>query len=265
MSHHLHTSTNNESFETPGNPEHYYTYSSTADNRTSTNNNELSMNQSNQSTENSVAASNEIGAPVVFSCISCRSLLGDSYSWIDANTASILLQRCINISVSSQLELSNEGDDIGSTFNRLQCVQCGQSVGKIYRSTPPQLDEFRDRYSLYVDKITGYELGTADNISSKSHVSSWMNVNTKLMQISIKQQSQIDTLQSKQYELNHTIELLQKQYTQLAHRLKNAEVNECNDDVNKKYKVDKSNKKHKLSDATNTPNTHSNKPHILMS
>lgn len=234
-------------YETPGNPDHYYTYSN---HTTATQPDTQPQHTANdtailQNIDNNAAANNEIGAPVVFSCGTCRSLLGDSYSWIDANTASILLGRCSNIVISNQLELATEGEDIGSTFNRIQCIQCSTSLGKIYRSTPPHLDEFRDRFALNVDKISGYELGTADNVSTKAIIASWISVNTKLMQLSVQQAKRINELESRQNELQSYVQTLDKRLSQLHHRVDG-------DSGEHRSKGDKSSKKHKLNDITNT-------------
>src|ERR1700682_2099376 len=134
------------SYSTPGNPLY--------DNSTSSTSTSTSTRANDQ----------QLGSPVVFSCASCRTLLGDSYGWVDANNICILLSAVCNISVSPTVEWCTIGsaDDFGGSYHRLACTTCQQNIGKYYKSTPPHLDEFRDRYALYIEKIAGYELGTSD-------------------------------------------------------------------------------------------------------
>ncbi|XP_048577964.1 uncharacterized protein LOC5509886 isoform X4 [Nematostella vectensis] len=59
-----------------------------------------------------------------------------------------------------QLILGNPGCQGHSTFIPLRCKSCKSGIGRIYRTTPLELDMIRDVFSLDCSSIKSYELGT---------------------------------------------------------------------------------------------------------
>lgn len=55
---------------------------------------------------------------------------------------------------------SQDGPDKGSTYAPLYC-DCGQILGRCYRTTPRALDAIRDMFTFLVDTVDYYELGSA--------------------------------------------------------------------------------------------------------
>ena len=80
-----------------------------------------------------------------------------------------------------------EGDEIGSTFVRISCSGCSQPLGKIYKTTPPALDHWRNKYCLQVDAMKSYQLGSlfVDNYDVSQYQRSLdelFDSHTKMMQ-----------------------------------------------------------------------------------
>lgn len=102
--------------------------------------------------------------PLVFQCRKCFRLLGDSFSFVatDAELGYLILSDVSEvITQDSTYETSLEpGKDIGSTFARLRCAGCRNTIGRNYRTTPRDLDDLRDCYSLEVGAIFTYQLGS---------------------------------------------------------------------------------------------------------
>ncbi|XP_032234847.1 protein Mis18-alpha isoform X2 [Nematostella vectensis] len=101
--------------------------------------------------------------PIVFQCLSCQVILGDSFSWVCADQdlqVVVLSAVTSNVSIEEGLETSTDGQDIGSTFIPLRCKSCKSGIGRIYRTTPLELDMIRDVFSLDCSSIKSYELGT---------------------------------------------------------------------------------------------------------
>ncbi|KAK9760022.1 hypothetical protein K7432_016380 [Basidiobolus ranarum] len=87
----------------------------------------------------------DISAPLVFQCNACRSIVGDSYSWVCAtkelNSVS-LYGKSDQVQLGEELLTSNSGFDIGSTYIPLTC-SCDVILGKVYKTTPRLLDNVR--------------------------------------------------------------------------------------------------------------------------
>lgn len=62
------------------------------------------------------------------------------------------------ILIDSELVTSKIGFDYGSTFNVLACGKCNEIIGRCYRTTTPELDPLRGRFSFDLSKIQLYEL-----------------------------------------------------------------------------------------------------------
>lgn len=99
---------------------------------------------------------------VVFQCASCNVIIGDSTSWICANS----VLRTVTLSDVSEyvvkgdaLLTSQTGPDLGSTYHMLNCTACQQPIGRCYKTTSRNLDEIRDRHTLDFDKLNMYQLG----------------------------------------------------------------------------------------------------------
>ncbi|WFD30784.1 hypothetical protein MSPP1_001808 [Malassezia sp. CBS 17886] len=101
---------------------------------------------------------------LAFQCVGCRSIVGDSFSWATAQrrlSLIVLHEATDRVEVRPPLVVSADGEPCaGSTYVRLHCAQCGRSLGRMYRSTPRDLDELRDAFSFFVDAVTVYQLGS---------------------------------------------------------------------------------------------------------
>ncbi|XP_028404918.1 kinetochore protein mis18-like [Dendronephthya gigantea] len=109
----------------------------------------------------------------VFSCMSCRNILGDSFATarMNKNLKSISLNAVTEFVVKSkECQTSGEGDDKGSTFHTLKCKHCRLVIGRMYNTTPKKLDCIRDMYTLNWSKVKSYQLGQCTNTSMKPDI-----------------------------------------------------------------------------------------------
>ncbi|XP_071499265.1 uncharacterized protein [Diadema antillarum] len=103
--------------------------------------------------------------PVVFQCQQCNTILSDSLAFVAANDdlKAITLDRVTSsVELSSKLVTSTDGIDQGSTYTPLICNGCQSVVGKSYKTTPRVLDDLRDAFTLSVDSVSMYQVGSAD-------------------------------------------------------------------------------------------------------
>eukprot|EP00051_Salpingoeca_urceolata_P021717 m.343281 g.343281 ORF g.343281 m.343281 type:complete len:241 (+) comp19849_c2_seq3:362-1084(+) len=103
----------------------------------------------------------EISAPLVFQCNSCRLVLGDSFSWVcaDEQMQTVTLQAAVpGIKFGPRLKTSESEHDMGSTYLPFSCP-CGEQVGRVYKTTSRRLDHIRDMMTFDIGKITSYQLG----------------------------------------------------------------------------------------------------------
>lgn len=106
-----------------------------------------------------------ISSPLVFYCSKCRTLVGDSFSYLssDAELKVITLSATSNIQRSADVYTSKSGADVGSTYFSFACVSCQTSLGRYYLTTSKDLDYLREKFSFNVDAISSYTLGNAQH------------------------------------------------------------------------------------------------------
>lgn len=118
-----------------------------------------------ETTEERVVATEEAEIPsflpLVFSCASCRTIVGDSCSLVDTNEQlqTVTLSGASNVSRLKERLTSDSPADEGSSYNELQCEGCRAVLGKFYLTTPRALDVIREQFSFLVDKLQSYEIG----------------------------------------------------------------------------------------------------------
>ncbi|XP_048243444.1 protein Mis18-alpha-like [Haliotis rufescens] len=131
------------------------------------------MNLSTSETNNDVASDNVSRNPMsesvddptlVFQCENCRSILGDSTAWVcsDETLKTITLQQVTDkVKVLDKLKSS---PNCGSAFVPLYCRGCNEGIGMMYKTTARNRDAMRDRYSLFVSKMSSYEVGSCRSV-----------------------------------------------------------------------------------------------------
>ncbi|XP_072178715.1 uncharacterized protein [Diadema setosum] len=103
--------------------------------------------------------------PIVFQCQQCNTILSDSLAFVAANDdlKAITLDRVTSsVELSTKLVTSTDGIDQGSTYTPLICNGCQSVVGKSYKTTPRVLDDLRDAFTLSVDSVSVYQVGSAN-------------------------------------------------------------------------------------------------------
>jgi len=103
-----------------------------------------------------------VTAPVVFQCGTCRIIIGDSFGFVCSNidTFTISLNHVANITKSSEIFTSEVGLDVGSSYHHIICAQCQTPLGRMYMTTPRNFDAMRGMYSFDSNMISGYQFGT---------------------------------------------------------------------------------------------------------
>ena len=107
----------------------------------------------------------EIEGPLVFQCLKCNSIVGDSYSLLGAREELqvLILSSSSNIARSAEVFTSYEGYDVGSTYFIFTCVRCDSKLGKYYITTSKDLDTVRERFTFHIDSISSYQLGKSQH------------------------------------------------------------------------------------------------------
>lgn len=114
----------------------------------------------------SVEGSGEtIAGPLVFSCQKCKTIIGDSFSFLSSNEEmrTITLTAASNIQRSADVYTSKSGGDVGSTYFSFTCFHCQAPLGRYYLTTSKDLDSLREKFTFSVDGISSYELGKAQH------------------------------------------------------------------------------------------------------
>ena len=106
-----------------------------------------------------------IAGPLVFSCQKCKTIIGDSFSFLSSNEEmrTITLTASSNIQRSADVYTSKCGGDVGSTYFSFTCFNCQAPLGRYYLTTSKDLDSLREKFTFSVDGISSYELGKAQH------------------------------------------------------------------------------------------------------
>lgn len=120
---------------------------------------------SNEEEKKEERSEEEISGPLCFSCSKCRTIVGDSFSFLTSNeeAQTITLTASSNIKRSADVYTSKGGFDVGSTYFNFTCSNCQELLGRYYLTTSKDLDELREKFTFLVTKIQSYELGKAQN------------------------------------------------------------------------------------------------------
>ncbi|XP_071136416.1 protein Mis18-alpha-like [Mytilus edulis] len=100
---------------------------------------------------------------LVLQCSQCSSIMGDTTAWAFADDVlrTVSLKNASEkVLITEVLDTSKNGTDFGSAFNVLKCEVCNEEIGRMYRTTPTQLDHLRGLFSLFIDKLTSYQVGS---------------------------------------------------------------------------------------------------------
>ena len=102
-----------------------------------------------------------VDTPLVFQCLKCRSIVGDSLSVVSIhqNMQLITLSAADHIRREKEIYTSKSGDDIGSTFYRFSCTLCSSVIGRYYLTTSKDLDALREQFSFDIQAVSSYQLG----------------------------------------------------------------------------------------------------------
>ncbi len=105
----------------------------------------------------------EVSGPLVFSCINCKTIIGDSYSlfYSSEEYKTITLSASSNIQRTSELYTSYKDHDKGSSFYSFVCLNCQHPLGRYYVTTNVNVDNIREKFTFDIDSISSYELGKA--------------------------------------------------------------------------------------------------------
>lgn len=60
--------------------------------------------------------------------------------------------------MDERLHTSMTGMDYGSTYHLISCVKCQTALGRMYRTTTPELDQWRGQYTFSSDLLAFYEI-----------------------------------------------------------------------------------------------------------
>lgn len=105
-------------------------------------------------------------SPVVFLCEKCKSPVGDSLSWAGSDNISQIHLNCVteNVLIGKETHLYLHGNGVHCLVVHLSCRGCRSLIGMVCKSTPKTLDYKKSIFSLEVEKIDSYVLGSANQV-----------------------------------------------------------------------------------------------------
>ena len=124
----------------------------------------LAMSSDQAAVSNDDEAS-PVSGPLVFSCGKCRTIVGDSFSFLCSNEEekTITLAAASNVKRGAHIFTSYNTLDEGNSYFDVNCLDagCKEKLGRYYVTTSKELDHVREKFTFSVDAITSYELGKA--------------------------------------------------------------------------------------------------------
>ena len=91
---------------------------------------------------------------MVFQCANCRTIVGDSFSWLMAQRelSAIILHK-VTENVCQSAPPVNEDN---ASYSYLLCNSCNEPLGRRYHTTPPELYHLFNKFALCLDAIIVY-------------------------------------------------------------------------------------------------------------
>ncbi|KAG7484463.1 hypothetical protein MATL_G00049610 [Megalops atlanticus] len=114
---------------------------------------------------NSKQVEEDTEPPAVFQCSRCHLPVGDSLSWVGSEEEEnqILLKRTTdNVVVGKEPFVSRTRKELGCLIVNLSCLGCSSPLGRVYTSTPKNLDYKRSLFCLNVENVDCYVLGSSE-------------------------------------------------------------------------------------------------------
>jgi hypothetical protein len=110
--------------------------------------------------------SSVISNPLVFCCMKCHAIVGDStlIAGTNSDLQAITLIGASKIQREEELLTSttSESIDKGSTYFQLSCSCCQHHLGRYYITTPRILDDLREKFTFFIQSLESYVLGRAE-------------------------------------------------------------------------------------------------------
>jgi hypothetical protein len=111
---------------------------------------------------------NDVVGPLVFQCIDCRAIVGDSLGAVGVfrELDSVVVDRCTGMTQSLSITTTP-----GFTYRRLQCAKCEAAIGRAYLTAPQHFAAVIGAISLSIDRLNSYPLGMATDTAATMHLS----------------------------------------------------------------------------------------------
>lgn len=102
----------------------------------------------------------EAMAPTIFQCEHCRSVVGDTYTFVSADQErqTVSLGTATGCKMAEELEVG----DNGGAFRKFTCQCCQEELGRVYVTTSREMDPIRGCFTFDVGKVKSYKLGSAE-------------------------------------------------------------------------------------------------------
>lgn len=121
---------------------------------------------------------------IVFQCITCNTVLGDSLcvcGEVESSQSIICLKVTEDVMVNEKHEMCSSGQLASSTYQTLLCTGCHDAVGLVLHSTPKHLSALRNLFLLRKELINCYILRSGTCVKASK-----INFKHRLMDKNIK-------------------------------------------------------------------------------
>ncbi|NP_001139092.1 protein Mis18-beta isoform X1 [Danio rerio] len=121
---------------------------------------------------------------IVFQCITCNTVLGDSLGVcgeVESSQSVICLKVTEDVMVNEKHEMCSSGQLASSTYQTLLCTGCHDAVGLVLHSTPKHLSALRNLFLLRKELINCYILRSGTCVKASK-----INFKHRLMDKNIK-------------------------------------------------------------------------------
>ena len=170
------------------------------------------MTSTSNDDEESELSRKVIDLPLVFQCGKCNIIIGDSLkcSNINIQAGSITLYNVTdNVKVGETLVMCTKGWDTGCAYLVVECGNCGEYLGRMYKATLRQLDDIRDKYTLWVDKCQVYHCGGGMDRQQQQPMVDVAQIQIRL-NIHLQLRKEFQQLQELVVEMNERIAAVEK-------------------------------------------------------
>ncbi|KAI5159936.1 hypothetical protein NEAUS03_0723 [Nematocida ausubeli] len=118
--------------------------------------------------------------PIVFQCVSCNTIISDSFFLLERVEESLLFTEVPNTIIDSSVT-SIEIEGVSCSYSSIRCI-CNKEIGRKYITVNESLNNCLNNYLIKIKEIRGYQLGVKKQ-QKDANIMTNKEINTEIIKL----------------------------------------------------------------------------------